>query len=144
MNGSRDRQFRAAGWFFALGSAVHLADHLRRGQSSVSEELYLLGNLALILQVVLVTLILTRHGWAPRLAVVAGPLLAIGFLGAHWVPEWSVISDPVWAVESLPALSMAASLLEVVGALAVAVTGWLVLRSHQARELRITEPRIAQ
>ena len=124
-----ERRLWFTGWLFALGSAVHLADHLRRGQGSVTDELYLAGNLALIVQVAVITLVLVRHEVAPLAAAVFGPSLAVGFLAAHWLPEWSSISDPVWAIDDLPALSYAASALEVVGALAVGLTGLAVLRA---------------
>lgn len=123
-----DRRLIAAGWLFALGSAVHLLDHLRRGQASVTEELYWAGNLALVLQVAVITLILTRHRVAPLAAAAAGIPLALGFASAHWLPEWSALSDPVWAIDSLTALSYAASALEVVGALAVGIAGLTLVR----------------
>ena len=65
-----ERRLVAAGVLFAVGSAVHTLDHLRRGQGSVTEALYWTGNLALVLQVVVVTLIVTRHRLA---APAAGP-----------------------------------------------------------------------
>jgi hypothetical protein len=120
-----------AGWVFAAGSAIHLFDHLRRGQGSVSDELYWLGILALIVQTVVVTLIVTRHPRAPHAAVIAGYPLAIGFVAAHWVPEWSVISDPVWQVDSLAWFSSLASTAEVVGALLVGLAGLAVLREQR-------------
>ena len=124
-----ERRLVLAGRLFAVGSAVHLADHLRRGQGSVTDELYLAGNLALIVQVAVITLVLVRHEVAPLAAAVVGPSLAVGFLTAHWLPEWSSISDPVWAIDSLPALSYVASVLEIAGALAVGLTGVAVLRA---------------
>ena len=54
-----------AGVLFAVGSGVHVLDHLRRGQGSVTEPLYWAGNLALIVQVAVITLVLTRHRLAP-------------------------------------------------------------------------------
>ena len=116
-----------AGWLFALGSAVHLFDHLRRGQGSVTDELYWAGNLALIVQVAVITLVLTRHHLAPLAAAVFGFPLAIGFFVAHWLPEWSSISDPVWEIGD--AISYVASALEIVGALAVGITGVAVVRA---------------
>ena len=124
-----ERRLWFAGWLFAVGSAVHLADHLRRGQGSVTDELYLLGNIGLIVQVAVITLVLVRHEVAPLAAAVFGPFLAVGFFAAHWLPEWSSISDPVWEITSLPALSYVASLLEILGALAVGISGLLVLRA---------------
>ncbi len=54
MDDARDRRLWLAGVAFALGSAIHLLDHLRRGQGSVTESLYVVGNLAMVLQVVTV------------------------------------------------------------------------------------------
>ena len=89
-----ERHLIVAGWLFAAGSAIHLFDHLRRGQDSVTEQLYWAGNMALILQVVVITLILIRHPKAALVAAAAGPALAIGFLAAHWLPEWSRSAIP--------------------------------------------------
>jgi hypothetical protein len=124
------RHLRLAGLVFAAGSAVHIADHLRRGQGSVTEVLYVVGNMALVLQVVVITLIFTRHRLAPLVGAVAGPTLALGFAAAHWLPEWSSMSDPVWQVESLTWLSYAASTAEILGAVAVGVTGLAIVRTE--------------
>jgi hypothetical protein len=123
-----DRRLMAAGWLFAVGSAVHLLDHLRRGQASVTDELYWAGNLALVLQVAVVTLVLTRHRVAPLAAAAAGFPLALGFFTAHWLPQWSALSDPVWEIDSWTPLSYAASALEVAGALAVGLAGLRLVR----------------
>ena len=104
-----------AGVLFAVGSGVHILDHLRRGQGSVTEPLYWAGNLALIVQVAVITLVLTRHRLAPLAAAAGGIPLAIGFLAAHWLPEWS-------------ALSYLASTLEIIGALAVGLAGLAIVR----------------
>jgi hypothetical protein len=112
------------------GSAVHTLDHLRRGQGSVSEGLYWAGNLALVVQVVVITLVLTRHRLAPVAAAAAGIPLAIGFFAAHWLPEWSALSDPLWEIDSWSWLSYLASTLEIVGALAVGLAGLAVVRER--------------
>jgi hypothetical protein len=104
------------------GSAVHTFDHLRRGQGSVTEHLYWVGNFGLIVQVVLITLILTRHRIAPLAAVIAGPPLALGFAAAHWLPTWSSFSDS-FVSHGASAFSYFASALEIAGALAVAIAG---------------------
>jgi hypothetical protein len=122
------RSLQVAGVVFAVGSLVHLLDHLRRGQGSVTDTLYWAGNLALIVQVAVITLVLTRHRIAPLAAAAGGFPLAVGFLAAHWVPEWSALSDPVWEIDSLPALSYAASSLEIIGALAVGLCGLAIVR----------------
>jgi hypothetical protein len=135
------RRLMAAGWFFAFGSAVHVIDHLRRGQGSVSEELFWAGNLALVLQVVVVTLIFTRHRLAPPVAAVVGLALSAGFGAAHWLPEWSAMSDPVWEIESARQFSYLASSLEILGALAVAVAGLAVIRRQGLPSPSLEQPR---
>jgi hypothetical protein len=111
-----------AGYVFAFGSAIHLVDHLRRGQGSVTEALYWAGNSALIVQVSTITLILTRHRIAPLVAAAAGFPLALGFTAAHWLPHWSALSDS-FVDRRASAFSYVASLAEILGALAVGVTG---------------------
>ena len=124
-----DHRLRRAGFAFAVGSAIHVADHLRRGRGSISDTLYALGNTALVIQVVAITLIATRHRLAPMVAAVAGPSLAIGFFAAHWLPHWSAVSDPVWEVTSIRWLSVIASIVEIVGAVMVGAAGFsIVLR----------------
>jgi hypothetical protein len=130
MTSSRHRMLWAAGVLFAAGSAVHTLDHLRRGQGSVSEGLYWAGNLALVVQVVMITLVLTRHRLAPVAAAAAGIPLAVGFSAAHWLPEWSTLSDPLWEIDSWAWLSYLASTLEIVGALAVGLAGLAVVRER--------------
>jgi hypothetical protein len=125
-----DHRLRVAGVVFAIGSAVHVIDHFRRGQGSVTDLLLALGNLALVLQVVTITLILTRHRLAPVVAVAAGFPLAIGFAAAHWLPRWSDMSDPVWRIESATWFSYLASTAEIVGALAVGLCGLAIVRDR--------------
>jgi hypothetical protein len=125
-----ERRLRLAAIVFAVGSAVHVADHLRRGQGSVTEALYVAGNAALVLQVVTITLVLTRHRLAPLLAVAVGFPLAIGFAAAHWLPRWSDLSDPVWRISSAAWFSWVASTVEILGALALGICGLAVVRAR--------------
>lgn len=130
MTEQSQRRLTAAGILFAAGSAVHILDHLRRGQGSVSDELNWAGTLALVVQVTVVVLILTRHWLAPLVAAAAGFPLALGFITAHWLPEWSALSDPVWEIGSWTWLSYLASTLEIVGALAVGLAGVAAVREQ--------------
>lgn len=118
----------AAGYLFAFGSAIHVVDHLRRGQGSVTEALYWAGNGGLVVQVVVITLIVTRHQVAPLASTAAGFALALGFTAAHWLPRWSVLSDS-FVDNDASVFSYVASLSEIAGALAVGVAGLGVVRS---------------
>jgi hypothetical protein len=128
MDASRERRLVVAGYLFALGSAVHLFDHLHRGQGSITDELYWAGNLATIVQVTVITLVLTRHRIAPLAAVAAGIPLALGFFAAHWLPEWSALSDPLSEIDSW--FSYVASTLEILGAVAVAGAGLAIVHDR--------------
>jgi len=118
-----------AGYLFAFGSAIHLVDHLRRGQGSVTETLFWAGNLALIVQVLVITLVITRHRAAAVAALAAFPL-AIGFIAAHWMPTWSALSDS-FVSNDASWFSYVASLAEIFGALAVGMVGVMVLRDQR-------------
>ena len=118
----------AAAWVFAVASGVHLVDHLRRGQGSVSDELYYLGNVSTIVQVAAITLVLAHHRLAPIAAVAAGFPLALGFAAAHWLPEWSAASDPVWEIDSWTWFSYIASAAEIAGAIALGLAGLALIR----------------
>ena len=128
MDSSRERRLFLAGLAFAAGSAIHLIDHLRRGQGSVSDVLYAAGNVGLVVQVATISLVLTRHRLAAVAAVSAGFSLALGFTAAHWLPKWSSISDPVWEIKSLTWFSYVASMAEILSALALAFAGLAVIR----------------
>ena len=94
----------------------------------MTEELYWAGNLALVLQVAVVTLVVARHRLAPLAAAAAGIPLALGFAAAHWLPQWSALSDSFVEGGASP-FSFFASGLEIAGALAVGVAGLAVVRS---------------
>ena len=126
----RDRRLRRAGVLFAVGSAIHILDHLRRGQGSVNDVIYWAGTVAMVPQIVTATLILTRHRLAPLVAAAAGFPLALGFAATHWLPGMGPLGDPLWRIESLPALSYVASILEVAGALAIGITGAAIVRAR--------------
>lgn len=125
-----DRRLWIAGVVFGAAATLHTVDHLRRGQGSITDFLFLLGNLSLVIEIVAVTLVVTRHRMAPLVAAAAGLPLAIGFAAAHWLPHWSAMSDPVWEISSLRWLSYTASIGEIVAAATIAVAGIMAVRAH--------------
>ena len=130
MDATRQRRLLIAGYVFAGGSAIHMVDHLRRGQTSITAELNYLGTLGIVIQVAVITLILTRHRIAPLAAVAAGFPLAVSFFAVHWLPHWSVLSDPLSKIHPGGWFSYIASTLEIVGALAIAVAGLAIVRAE--------------
>ena len=124
-----DRRLVLAGYLFMVGSGIHLIDHLRRGQDSVTEQLYWAGNLGLVVQVAVITLVLTRHRVAPLAAAAAGFPLAVAFTAAHWLPHWSSLSDS-FVDNGASAFSYVASLAEIAGALAVGLAGLSIIRNR--------------
>lgn len=125
-----DRILRWAAVFFLIGFAVHNADHIRRGASSVTPELFVAGNLAAVVSIVAIVLVLRRHRLAAQVAVAAGFPLAIGFTAAHMLPTWSVLSDS-FIDGHVGVFSWVASLMEIVGALALGFAGLAVLRRRR-------------
>ena len=110
-------------------STIHVIDHLRRGQGSVTDALLVAGNGALVLQVVIITLIFTRNRWAPLVATIGGLGLAVGFTAAHWLPHWSELSDS-FVDQPTAVFSYVASSLEILGGLAVGFAGLALLRGR--------------
>lgn len=119
--------------FFAVGAVLHNYDHLRRGTGTLSSELLWVGRAGIVLSAVLIVLALVRHRFAPHAVAIGGVVLALGFIGAHWLPTWSVLSDSF--VEGDAAfVSQAASMLEIVGALVFAGTGLYALRARRPQQ----------
>jgi hypothetical protein len=131
MDGDRDdRILRYAAVFFLIGFAVHNADHIRRGASSVSPELFVAGTLAGIVSVVAIVAVLLGHRLAPQIAVATGFPLAVGFFAAHMLPTWSVLSDS-FVEGNASVFSLFASSLEIVSALVFGFAGLAVLRRRR-------------
>jgi hypothetical protein len=124
-----DRALRYAAALFAVGVVVHNADHVRRGTDSLTPQLTVAGWGGLAISVVAIALVFFRHRLAPVVAVAAGFPLALGFVAAHWLPTWSVFSDS-FVEGGVRPVTQAASLLEIVAALALGAAGLAVLRSR--------------
>ena len=125
-----DRALQFAAVFFAIGAVWHNYDHLRRGAGTLSSELLWVGRAGIVLSAVLIVMALIRHRYAPQAAAIGGVVLALGFIAAHWLPTWSVFSDS-FVEGGASALSQVASLLEIVGALVFAATGYYAYRERR-------------
>jgi hypothetical protein len=133
-----DRALQFAAIFFGVGALWHNLDHARRGTGTLSNELVWVGRAGIVLAAMLIVMALMRHRFAPHAAAVGGMVLALGFVGAHWLPTWSVFSDSF--VEGDAAfVSQAASMLEILGALVFAATGLYALRARRPAQ-RVLSP----
>jgi hypothetical protein len=117
-----DRLLRGAAVLFAVGFAFHTADHLRRGTDSITTELLWAGNATSVISIVVIVMVLTGNRWAPPVAAVAGFALAAAFAASHLLPHWSELSDS-FVDNGASAVSWAAVLMEIVGAVALGVAG---------------------
>lgn len=126
------RSFRYAAAAYAVGLAVHTLDHLRRGVDALTPQVFWLGMAGTLIAVGAIVAILAGHRRAPELAVFAGFSQAIGVVLVHFGPPMGAFSDPLLGAGP-GAGSVAAALLEVIGAVAAGVVGaWLLRRSRDA------------
>ena len=121
------KALQAAGAAYALGTALHSIDHLRRGTDSVSPEVRELGAVFTVAAVVVLALIFTRHRFAPLFAVLVGFSHGLGIVALHGLPDWSVVSDSFLTARA-PLISWVAVALEVTGAFAVGFVGFAMLQ----------------
>jgi hypothetical protein len=119
----------AAG-FYAIAWAVHTGDHLRRGFSSITSEVTVLGTATAVLQIVAIVLVLSHHRWAPLVAVLIGVPDGLGIAAVHLLPHWSSFSDafPGAHGTAVTGFSWFAAIVEIIGALTFAAAGAYCLK----------------
>src|SRR4051812_36817811 len=132
---SDDRLLRGAAIFYAIGLALHTADHMRRGLDAVTHHVFWAGNVSSVVGVTAVVLILTGHRLAPAAAVAAGFPIAIGVAAVHLLPTWSAFSDS-FVDNQVSWMSWTVVSIEIVGALATGVFGWRLYRRNLAPALQ--------
>ena len=125
---------RIATAVYAVGLAIHTADHLRRGTDVITGEVFWGGMVLTTVSAVAIALVVARHHGAPLVAAVVGFTAAIGVSAAHLLPHWSALSDSL-PDGNVDALSWAAVLIEIAGAIAFGVAGLYTLR-HVTRAAR--------
>ncbi|HEX8100251.1 MAG TPA: hypothetical protein VF660_08635 [Actinomycetota bacterium] len=126
-----DRALQWGALFFAAGAVWHNYDHVHRGAGTISAQLRTIGIAGSVLTAIVVVLMLVRHPRAPQAALIGGLVLGLGFIGAHWLPTWSVFSDS-FVDGHVSAVTKAASLTEIAGAFVAAGTGYFVLRLRRS------------
>lgn len=116
-------KLKAAAVLYAIGLALHTADHLRRGLDASTKHVFWAGNVSTLVGVIAVALILSNHRWAPAAAVAAGFPIAIGVAAVHFLPSWGVFSDS-FVSNHLGWRSWAVVSVEIAGSLLVGIFGW--------------------
>lgn len=124
-----DRALEVAAAVYFVGFMFHNGDHLRRGLDVLTRHVFWGGTAVGLASAFALALVVLRHPMASRVAVAVGFSVALGVTAAHLLPEWSAFSD------SLPdgnadAMSWAAVLSEIGGALALGVAGLYALRAE--------------
>src|SRR5688500_18609963 len=114
-----DRKLRLAAVVYAVGLALHTADHLRRGLDAVTLHVLWAGNLSTVLGVAAVVMIFTRHRYAPAAAVAFGFPIALGVSAVHFLPDWFGPLSDSFPAQDMSWVSWAVVAVEVAGALAV-------------------------
>jgi hypothetical protein len=127
----------ATATFFATAVLLHNFDHLRRGGSSVSADVFWIGTLAIVDEVGVVVLAFLRHPRAPLAAVISGATLAAGYVFVHFTPRRTWLSDSLVSGHASP-VSIAAASLETIAALALAIVGALAIKTprHDREAMR--------
>lgn len=129
-----DRTLRYAAIAYAAGFAWHNLDHLRRGFSVLRPEVLGAGSALAVISVAALVMVLRGHRAAPLAAVAVGFAGALGVAASHLLPQWSSFSD-AFPGGGVDALSWAAVLAEIAGALALGLAGLYALRSNARMRL---------
>ncbi|MGW0180410.1 hypothetical protein [Nocardia sp. NPDC003345] len=127
VSGSENTVLRRVTVIFAIALAVHAADHFRRGMDTVSMLVMTLGVIQMVLAVVTVALVFTRHRWAPAAAIGIGFVSAFAFILVHLFPDWfgplsdSFINPPASA--RVTGFSWFAAIFEILADFALGIAG---------------------
>jgi hypothetical protein len=119
---------RCAAAFFAVAVLLHNGDHVRRGSGSSPTDVFVLGMVAILVEVGLVVLIFSGHRFAPLASAVGGFALAAGYIEVHFLPAHSVLSDSFTSGADVSVLSWMAASVETLAALVLGAVGLAVLR----------------
>ena len=119
--------------FYALGLALHTADHLRRGLDVLTPQVIWAGNLSTAVGITVAIMVILGHRYGPMLAAVTGVPVALGVAAVHLLPKWSALSDSFVNAHNtgVSALSWTVVLIEIVGALAMGVVGYAIVRGDK-------------
>jgi hypothetical protein len=117
---------------YALGLALHTADHLRRGTDVVTTQVLWVGNISTLVGIMVAVFVIIGNRHGPLLAAATGIPVALGVAAVHLLPRWSDLSDSFLGAHNtgVTGLSWTVVLIEIVGAAAMGVAGIAVTRDE--------------
>jgi hypothetical protein len=132
------RWLKYSALLYALGLGLHTADHFRRGLDASTGQVLVAGNLSTAIGITVVVMVIVGYRHAPLLAAITGFPVAIGVAAVHLLPTWSAFSDTFVNAHNtgVTAMSWTVVLIETVGALAMGVTGLIIVRDQRALRAR--------
>ena len=138
-----DRALHRGAGLYALGTVLHTADHVRRGSDVLTAASRALGGGLTILAIVAIVVILARRHYAPAAALGIGATHAFWIIAGHLAPRWNSFSDTfpgAAATNGVTGFSWVTAVLELAGAVAVAVIGARLLRRQRALRTTGAQP----
>jgi hypothetical protein len=134
MRPDEHRWLKYSALFYALGLALHTADHFRRGLDASTSQVLIIGNISTALGIAVAVMAIVGYRHAPFLATVTGFPVAFGVAAVHLLPRWSAFSDTFVNAHNtgVTGLSWSVVLIEIAGALAMSVAGLAVVREERA------------
>jgi hypothetical protein len=129
-----DHRLKYCALFYALGLALHTADHLRRGLDAVTTQVLWIGNVSTVIGITVAVLVIVGYRNAPMLAAATGVPVALGVAAVHLLPKWSsALSDTFIGAHNtgVTGLSWAVVLVEIAGALAMGIVGLTIVRTER-------------
>src|SRR5689334_742692 len=119
------RLLRFCAPFYAVGLALHTADHMRRGLDAITPQVLWAGNVSTAIGITTVVLVIVGNRYGPLLAALTGIPIAVGVAVVHLVPKWSALSDSFEGAHNtgVTAFSWFVVLVEIAGALAMGIIG---------------------
>jgi hypothetical protein len=134
MAAEHERWLKYSALFYALGLALHTADHFRRGLDASTGQVLVIGNISTAVGMTVAVLVVLGHRHAPMFAAATGFPVAFGVAAVHLLPTWSAFSDSFVDAHGtgVTAMSWTVVLIEIAGALAMGVAGLVVVRDQRA------------
>src|SRR5436305_9703770 len=128
----QERWLKYGALLYALGLALHIADHVRRGLDVLTPEVQWAGNVSTVVGLTTVVLVLLGHRYGPMLAALTGVPVGVGVAAVHLLPHWGALSDafPGASNTGVTAMSWTVVLIEIGGALPMGVIALALVRDR--------------